>query len=118
MLRFNHLGRNLRIFLLMAALCPLVCRQMVTVFIQTGVTSSPEGSVSRSVCRCYGQGLLRHLNCQLLESVRVNLEPKSENYVSHGFSKIQFASRTSVKKAPAVFNEKLCSSEGLIHLRI
>ncbi|SRR5665213_2115880 len=119
MLKFNHLRRNLLVILLMMTLCPMAFQRLAAVFVPAqGFYSNANGSVSRSVRRSYGQTFLHQLNSQALESVRENVEPKSKNYVSHDFPKIRFVSQTSVKTAPAVFNEKLCSSAGFIPLRI
>jgi hypothetical protein len=119
MLKFKHLRRNLLTFLMLAALCPMSLQRLVTIFVHAqGFYSNGEGSVSRSVRRSYGQSFLHQLNSQTLESIRENLEPKSKNYTLHDFPTMRFVTQVSVKTAPAVFNKKLCSSDGFIPLRI
>jgi len=118
MLKLNRLRGNLLVFLLMFALCPLVFRQLLTVFIQAEGCSGPEVSVSHSARRCYGKVFLHQLNCQTLESVRENQEPKTEAGLLPKFPEIGFLCRLTAKTVSVVFAEKLSSSDGSIPLRI
>lgn len=104
MLKFNHLRKNLLIFLLMTALCPMALQRLVTILVHVqGFYSNGTGSVSRSLRRSYGQSFLHQINSQALESVRENFELKSKNYISHDIPKIRFVFWVSVKTAPAFF---------------
>lgn len=117
MRKLNGFHKNLLLFLVVAVVIPMACRELAMVMVHANGNGGAHDTISRSGRQCFGKRLLSQLNCQSLAGEKTaKLRPCSSHFPS---SPLPFSvARITAKAAPAALREGVFPTAALTPLRI
>ena len=118
MSKLKGFHKNLLVFLVLAVLLPLACREMVMVMVRANGNYGAQGAIRRSTRQSFGKRFLHQLNCQSLPAVEKFTDFKPCSAFSPGFPLPVSALRVTADAAPAAWGRRVFPAAAPAPLRI